>query len=319
MAISFPWLAPLILFGGSWFTAGFPALLVFIFSPYWWFIFFIPLIWWLHFKKFKTAVVIKFKAESFTEDKKIHPRKLILAIKTYGFYLALGLIPFKLSFYHSFLQSCAGNKIMRAKAYKIDCFFWIGLTGIIYFIFLVFHPWSLTFWGLWWFSIAIAPYCNLRRMNQEISERFSYIAYIGLMLFLASLIINYPFLIIIFLTMYIIRIWFYMPAYTDDYWIVEYSVTESPDSWFAWHMRALKRWEMHSHREALNMWVMCKLLSPQEFKILINIHTVLRYLKLNQEAAVYLKIAKENVVEGQEAECKKLFDEIDKGLLPIIT
>jgi hypothetical protein len=156
-------------------------------------------------------------------------------------------------------------------------------------------------------------------MNQEISERFSYIAYIGLMLFLASLIINYPFLIIIFLTMYIIRIWFYMPAYTDDYWIVEYSVTESPDSWFAWHMRALKRWEMHSHREALNMWVMCKLLSPQEFKILINIHTVLRYLKLNQEAAVYLKIAKENVVEGQEAECKKLFDEIDKGLLPIIT
>ncbi len=318
MAKTFAWLSPLFLFACAHFAIGFPAIAVLLGSPQWWMIVFAPLIWYMHFADFKKVVKGRVEAEAVPEDKRIKPRKFILALKTLGFYFTLAIFPFKLSFYHSFLQSAAGNPDMRKLAYKMDKFFFIGLALVLSWAAYSILHWDITAYGIFWFMFSVAPFCNFIRAQQEIAERYVYFANAGLMIALASVLVNFPYAGIALFIFYLTRTWYWMPAYFDDYWMIEHSIIESPGSWYAWHIRALKRWERGSANEALTMWVMAKLLSPKEFKVLFNIAVILRLLHKDKEAQVYLKLAKENVIEGQEKTAEQLFRDWDQGKLPIL-
>lgn len=191
MALTFPIVAPLFLLLVSYHFAGTFAPLALLGSKISWAVYFLPLIWAFHYRSFKHTIIEKIKAEMFDEDKKVKPQKLILVVKTFGFYLTHTLIPIKTTFYHSFLQSMAGNIIMRKRAYSLDRFFWIGsvsITGILYY--WTHHPWDMSCFGLLWWCICIAPFCNLFRLSQEIAERYCYQANVGLMYFLAYFIIE---------------------------------------------------------------------------------------------------------------------------------
>ncbi len=257
--------------------------------------------------------------EAVTEDKRMDINRVVEAIKTYGFYALLTIVPFKLTFYHSFLHSMAGNDIMRKQAYKKDKFFYIGLVLIGFLIYSLFGHWSVYSWGVLWYSMAIAPYSNLYRCQQEIAERYVYIASIGLMFCLAHLIIAYPVIIAAFIAGYAVRLWVYMPAFQDDYWLLEYAVAEDPGAWYAWHTRALKRWGQGCAREALNMWVMAKLINPKEFKLLINIGVVLKILNIQGEAEQFFSEAEKNVIPGQEEMARAIIADARAGKNPLCT
>jgi len=314
VSMAIPYIAPGTLLMIGYFNIGYLAPLVLAGSNQYYLLVMLPIIWWIWRKKFKKDVLLKLNVEAVVEDAKIHPKKLILAIKTMGFYMALSLIPFKLTFYHSFLQSCAGNDIMKKRAYSIkDKFFWIGLTTIGVFIYLCFQGWSITTYGMLWFFITIAPFSNFRRIQQETAERYLYIPNIGVMVALASLIVNYPIIFAIFITMYLSRMPNVMRMYVDDYWLVESSTFEDPGAWYAWHIRGFKRWDNQSYKEALTMWVMAKLLDPKEFKILFNIAIVLNLLKKYQESAAFLKMAEDNIIEGQETQARQFIADFKAG------
>jgi tetratricopeptide (TPR) repeat protein len=110
-----------------------------------------------------------------------------------------------------------------------------------------------------------------------------------------------------------------MGMYRDDYWILEFAVIEDKNAWFAWHMRAMKRWDAQSYREALINWVMAKLISPNEFKLLFNISVVLRLLKKDNEAKEYFALALKNIIPGQEEELKPLIKEWNEGKMRLLT
>jgi hypothetical protein len=171
---------------------------------------------------------------------------------------------------------------------------------------------------MFWFYITIAPFSNFRRIQQEIAERYIYMANVGVMYALASLIGNYPVLIAVFLTMYIARGYSTMRLYTDDFWLIEEAVLEDPGAWYAWHIRGFKRWNNQSWREALTMWVMAQLISPKEFKVLFNIAIVLKLLRRDDEAEKYLKKAEENILEGQEAAAKEAIKSFKEGKMPLL-
>jgi|25BtaG_2_1085352.scaffolds.fasta_scaffold03861_3 hypothetical protein len=317
-AMALPYISPIMLFFCSSFTIGFLAPLALIGSAKWYLLALMPIVWLLHSRKFVTAVKTKHGAESFTEDNRFHARKIILAIKTFGFYLTLCLIPFRITFYHAFLQSCAGNIVMRKRAYSLCKFFWIGLTVGIGWIIYSWHNWNSISWALFAFMITIAPFCNLKRANQEIAERFTALPNIFLMYFLAQILIQWPIAITIFLVFYATRTFYTLMLYKDEYWITECAVVEDPHAWWAWHCRGMKRWDTKSYKEALILWVMANLISPKEFKVLMNIATVLRLLKNDKEADQYLQKAAENIVEGQEKESWQFIKEHKNGKLPIL-
>jgi hypothetical protein len=113
-----------------------------------------------------------------------------------------------------------------------------------------------------------------------------------------------------FLTLYASRLWWIMPMYQDDYVIREYNVLEDNQCWFAWHMRAFHRWEVGSFHEAMTMWVMCRMISPKEFKILINLATVLRMLNKIQESKYFIEEAERNIIPGQEEAAKRIIQDV---------
>ena len=318
IAMTFKYVSPLFLYFASSYPLGFFSPIGLIGSPKWYILIAMPIIWAIRFKRLKESVKVKRAAETVIEDRKMNINKVVMAIKTYAFYFILCLVPWRLCFYHEFLQSAAGNEIMRKRAYRKDGYLCIGLAIIGYLVYSIWH-WTPISWGVFWFSVCIAPYTNLIRMQQEIAERYLYLASIGLMFSLANIIIAYPMAIAVILTVYIVRLFYYLPAFTDDYNICEYAVLESPNSWYAWHTRALKRFSQHSYREALNMWVMAKLLSPKEFKVIMNIAVMLLMMKKNEEAEKFLKLAEENIIPGQEEMAHNIIKDARSGKIPICT
>jgi len=95
----------LMLLGATYSNAGFLMPVVLLGSSHPYLFIFAPLVWMFHVKRFRKNVVDKMKMEVFTEDAHIHPKKLILATKTFGFYLIHSLIPIKTTFYHSYISA----------------------------------------------------------------------------------------------------------------------------------------------------------------------------------------------------------------------
>ena len=314
IALTFPLTAPLALFCCASFTIGYLAPLVLLGGSGWLLLAVMPFIWAYHWKHFKGAVGSKVKGETVPEDTEFRPRKLILATKTVGWYFINCLVPYRIAFFHNFLQSCAGNEIMKKKAYALCRYFWVGFTLIAGFIaYAVLVPWSITHYGLLWFFIAILPFSNLRRNNQEIADRFVYIANIGLMVALASLLSHFFPLAYGWICLYAGVMWTVMGMYKDDYWVVEFSVMNDPHAWFSWHTHAMKRWDNKSFKEALIFWVMAKLISPKEFKLLYNIAVVLRVLNNIKESDEFLKQAEACIIKGQERDSMWVINELRKG------
>ena len=181
------YIAPLALIASCWYTAGFLPPIAFVGSPWWYLLGFMPIVWWIHSRKFHKAVSNKQAMENFDEDKLVHPKKLILGVKTFGFYLFLCIIPFRITFYHSFLQSSAGS--MRHKNYTLCRYFWIGFIAIVTWIYFAMTvAWNPLLWATMAFFIVIAPFTNVVRANQEIAERFCAFPNVFLMYALAQVI-----------------------------------------------------------------------------------------------------------------------------------
>jgi len=317
LSMAVPILSPVLLYFCSWFTIGFLAPLALIGSTKWWLLISMPFVWFLHSRKYTTAIKLKSSFETFDEDKKWNISKAVVFVKTYGFYLILCLIPFKITFYHNFLQSMAGS--LKHKAQTIwDKYFWFGVIGLVGTAVYSYLSWNPISWALVAFLITIAPFCNVVRANQEIAERFTALPNLFLMYALAILIAPYPYLVTAFLAFYATRTFYTVNLYKDEYWITEMAVVEDPKAWWAWHCRAMKRWDTQSYKEALILWVMAKLISPKEFKILMNLATALRMLGNHQEAEEHLKLAEENIVAGQETMALQFIADHRKGKLPIL-
>lgn len=316
--LAIPFLAPLFLLICTYSNAGFLAPIALIGSNHPWVVLLLPLVWGFYWKRFSSNVKQKMDKEMFTEDKAIKPEKIVLAIKTFGFYTLLALIPFKNTFYHSFLQSASGCG--KDKAYTMkDRFFWAGLvTLVLIIIYLILIPWNMISFGLIWWCISLAPFCNFMRLSQEIAERYMYVPNLGLMIVLATVLINYPVAIGVFLAMYATKLWFYMDAYQDDYYLLEYACLNSPQSWFAWHVRGMKRWDNQSYQEAIIIWTMARMISPKEFKINFNIATALKMSGHHKEANNFIKVAADNIPSGQEVESNRLITEWRSGKLAIL-
>lgn len=318
LAMVIPYLAPLLIFGATINPATFFVVIGYLGSDKYWLVLCLPLIWLIRWKPLTAEIGRRRRDEATAFDKSFDWRKLITSVKLYGYYFTLCLIPFRLTWYHSFMQSGAGagNVIMRQKAFKLDWTFWVGL-GVGGYLVYSFWNWTPVSWGVFWFSVCILPYLNLYRMQQEVAERYCYLANIGIMFALAHF--ASPVVFAVFFTMFLTRLLTYYPrAYKDDYWLVEAAVYEDSGAWFAWLTRGHKRWDTQSYREAIIMWVMARLISPQEFKVLFNIAVALKLLKQDEESEHYLKLAEKYIIKGQEELSRGWIKMFREGKFPLL-
>jgi hypothetical protein len=318
MAMSIPILGPIFILFGAYFNAGFITPLLLLLTKAWWVALLMPIIWAIHWTRFKRNVGHKIAMEAFEEDKAWHPRKLVLFTKTMGFYFVNGIIPVKTTFYHSFLQSAAGSG--KKKAYTMNCrWFWLGVCVFIgSALYLTLHKWDMSNFALVWWFFCMAQFGNIFRIHQEIAERYMYQPNVGLMFFLSSLIVAHPVIVAGVIACYATKMWFYMDAFQDDYFLTEYSNLNSPDAWFGWHVKAMKRWELKSYQEAVILWSTALQISPEEFKLNLNLATALHMGGHKPNALKLLERAEKSIVKGQEDQAKKLLKEWKEGNMGIV-
>lgn len=314
--IAFPALSWAFYLGTSYFAVNaWFAPLAFLGTKYWYMVGIIPIIWVLsptnratiHRKLWETGSL----KTTNKEMRAIKLSKLIPFIKTYMYYFAISVIPFHIAIEHNFLRGFGTNKTDNERGYKIDRYFWMGLTLISCVAFIcikgLFTGWTPLSWGLFWFSINIAMWCNFVTYQQQVSERYIYLANIGMMLALASLIAHSPILITAFLIGYAVRMFYVMEMYTNDYWAVEYSVAEIKKMHYMWLMRGVKKFMMKDYPGALFDFHESYLHKPYDLKSLYNLAVVHFILGSPEQSKKFLQLARTNI-----------YDELDEYVTPAL-
>jgi len=298
------------------------APLVFLGTKHWYMVFIIPVVWLLsqHNKdtlKRKLWETGGLKTTN-TEMRSMKPKKIIPFLKTHLYYFILCIIPFQLGIEHNFLRGFGTNATDNKKGYKLDKYFYAGLTlflGVsISCIIGILRGHSPLTWGLLWFTVNIAMWCNYITIQQQISERYVYLANIGLMYALASVIVAYPIAITIFITAYLVRLWYVMDMYMNDYWTVEYTLHEMKDMHYMWLMRGVKKWMAKDHQGALYDFNEAYIHKPYDLKILYNLSVACFVLGDTVRAREYLDKAKQNVYDELEVSIKPAFDNLETNI-----
>jgi hypothetical protein len=257
--------------------------------------------WWIPFvllilskldgyiKKYKTPNAIN------APMKFIQIRKIIPFIKTYGYYFRLCIFPWRLGFYHTFLFGLNINKEYDKKYYKLNLDFWVGLVllgSTIYFVQYQF--------GLLWFFAFIMPWCNFITVTQTITERYVYVANVGMMFFLAS-VLPYP-INLMLVSGYAVRNWFIQPMYSHEYWIKHYNISEMKDNFHLWNNIGYDYAIRGDIGAALDHFFEARKFNPNEYKINLNIANMFIFLKQSDKAEEFIKYAEKGVYEGAQDE-----------------
>lgn len=250
-----------------------------------------------------------------TEMRAIKVQKIIPFLKTYLYYFVLVIFPHHLGVEHNFLRGFGTNKTDNQKGYKLDKFFWIGLIlflGVtLSSIMGIFRGWTPLQWGIFWFTINIVMWCNFVTYQQQISERYIYLANIGMMYALASVIIKYPIFITAFIVSYLVRLWYVMDMYLNDYWAVEYSIMESKKMYYMWLMRGVKKFIAKDYMGALYDFNEAYVHKSYDLKILYNLATTTFLLGDVLKAKEFLEKAKANVYDELDDMVKPVFEQLE--------
>ena len=303
-------------------VAGWFAPLIFLWTPYWWLVFLIPIMLLVDKRNratFKRKIWGPFQEKTGTkttnsEMKAIKVDKLIVFTKTFGYYFKLCLFPFVVGIDHKFLYGFGTNRTDNLIGYKINGDFWFGLMcGMTPFVAFYLGFREVGF-GLWWFSVNIAMWCNFLTIQQQVAHRFSYLATIGLMYALANLIIAYPIVITAILVFYLTRLWYLMPSYLNDYWAVEYCVQETRTFHYVWLMRGVKKFFIKDFQGAYYDFMEAYRHKPYDFKVLYNIASTSLILGNIGQSKHFLELAKQNIYDEMEIQISEPIADLEKTL-----
>ena len=254
----------------------------------------------------------KFTQETNKELLTVHHRKLIPYLKTFGYYFILCLVPHKIALYHDFLYNFGVDTEANKESYRIDKHFWIGLGLFILCIASYFYPNYYIKFGLFWFLINISMWSNAITMQQQIAQRYCYIANVGLMLALSSFILSFPHpipIIIFFsiLVFYSTRLWWLTPSLYNEFWNVEYNIIEAKNLHYAWLAKGVHKFGDHNLPEAHLCLMRAKELRPKDFKTNFNLSQVLLLLGRVDEALKNFEYTmKECTINGREDMIKEI-------------
>ena len=276
------------------------APLLFLRTEYWWLSLTLPLFVLIGWATVVERVRDRYKSMPKGEITRIRPRKLVLFVKVFSYYFLHSLFPRRMCFYHIMLCSFGHTDEDNDYWYAYDFSFWWRTV----FTLAVFGT-TIYFWhtplgfGLFWYIIFIAQYCHVpMSITQAISERASYLANVGMMYAVASVLP--PSLYLPLLTYYSTLTWRYMPAFYDINEFYRYALHEFPQ-----HFRA------RSHRIRMQMktfqWFNairdCSIglhYRKNDCRMNIQMAQCLMAIGMYDATENYLKKAEENFNLGQE-------------------
>jgi len=244
------------------------------------------------------------------ELQKIRPQKLIIYVKTLGFYFFHTIFPNKPRMYHEFLYyfSRYPDDIKRGYSFNFEFFKGLAVCTFAGYEIVIQH----NFWMLWWLAF-ISQWGNIYGVTQNAADRYCSLAGIGLMVTLNKYILILPTPSIaytFFITFYILR---YLPlfrAYTSIDNFHYYHINIEPG---AVESRTLQATRCLAKNDPFSAYALIKqgiLYRPQDFKLLLLMSQVLFAMKKFEPAQQILNVAEKHVPLGDEEDCKREFEKI---------
>lgn len=177
---------------------------VFLFTKYWYITLVFPLLVLISYDKLKGNLLGKIKGdgafvtplpEDFTLHK-FHWNKLILVVKTFGYYALICLLPIKNGFYNSFLVTIGTSEKDTKYWYSLNRHFWGGIFAIFSMATIWwFNRFNFIGLGIMLFVTSIAPFLNFITVQQYTAPRYAYLALIGFQVALVGFIFQFPTLV----------------------------------------------------------------------------------------------------------------------------
>lgn len=174
--------------------------LIFIFTDYWFLAFLCPILIFLAYKPIMDNIRNKIKGDGIFTQKlpddftlhKFKPNKLIIMVKTFGYYFLASLLPLKNGFYNSFLVTMGVSKKQNDYWFSLNRHFW---GGIIVIILLICLWWQNRFnfigMGIMIFVLSIIPFLNIVTVQQLTAPRYAYLPLIGFQIALVNILAKY--------------------------------------------------------------------------------------------------------------------------------
>ena len=294
LGIWFKWLFPIFYLMGTFFSLNIVlAPLLFLFLQPW----FMALMVGFVFIKHKNRLV-KEPTRRYNQStpwmQELSLRKLIICIKTYGYYFKLGVFPTKLGMCHTYLHVFGLSKRETEQWYSLDKYFWLGIAvGIATIASVFFHQ-----WGLVWFTILIAQWCNLMVLNHPICERYLYLPNIGLMLFLSSFLLSLPYgtyLAVAYLTYYAVRLSAFLPAYENNLEYFKSNSENFPDIAIPYNQYALELIRFGNPMSAVDNFMKGLYYRPNDFRCNFNLANLFINLGRFNDAIPFINLAEQNL------------------------
>ncbi len=304
---AFKFMAPVSYwFALSWSLSAGLAPLIFLFSPWWWLCFLIPVM--AIFKGKLLYKQIKNKADlTPTRTKKFTLRRIVLYFKTLGYYTCLCIFPVRLGIYHNYLYTYGLTEQETRDWEKPDIYFLVGL-GLIY-VLVTNLLWNFTpaVFGLLWFVVFISQWCNFPiTIQQAVAERYTYLPLVGLMFAIANMIMNLPdpvwrgIVFTAFFVYYSGRLMIHLQSFRDIYFQVDHNLLNFPDCYAVWTWKGQVERVRGSFFTALEAWFRGWKLRKHDFRLCNNIAIMLANLGKFAEAEDFLLLASQNLPEDMK-------------------
>lgn len=211
-----------------------------------------------------------FKEQNLEISTKVHWKKVIVACKTLAYYTYICIFPKRLGLYHTFYYHYTD------KTEKEDKWFWLGfIETMVLLIGFIYGGYVVKF-AILWFVAYIWIFLNWITIHQFISERYAYIANIGLCILMAYLLQNHLILFAIVATVYLVRSWVHLPTYQNEVAFYQSNVWNFPNSEVAFANLGVIYVKIGLTGSALDMWQISANINPDYDVAFYNLHSVIR-------------------------------------------
>lgn len=224
------------------------------------------------------------------------PKRLIIPLKTFGYYLRLCLFPIRLGMCHTYLHVFGLSKKETDMWFKPDKYMFIGLSAVLFLVFGLVKGWDMT--GLYWFTLCMLPWSNFVVLNHPICERYSYLANIGLMVFVAKLSTLTPlgsYLVVGLWVYYATRLFYFLPAYKTNLSFFKSNVDNFEDVAIGYNQEGLERIRYNQPGMAVDVFAKGLLSRPHDFRLNYNLANLLIGMGRFMEARSYIYRAEQNL------------------------
>ena len=249
------------------------------------------------------------------ERLRVHPKKLIIAIKFYGYNFINGIFAFHTASYIGYMRTFAETKQGQKESYNLDRYFWIGcaLLYVLLVNLIWIGPSSLAVLGLLWYTITIAMWCNFVNIgNMQVAVRYNYLPNVGLMVFVASILVYYPMLSGILLGWYFAKLLLTLRYYKNDYWHSLFQIVDEPDLYYSWLLHGNMMFSRRNFNAAIQDYVEGLSKNEGSFHLHYNMSSCYIALKDYSKAIVCLENARKCTLIDQEKSIAQWVEERQK-------